>query len=162
MNMKKVIKGLLGNRKILYSLISLGIFTLLIGGAIAYFTDTETSTGNKFVAGKLNLQIDNTCNYNGKVCANGYWGDTQEACSCTWSAKDLTNELFFNFLDVKPGDTGEDTVSIHVDDNPAWICAELYNVKNFENGCDKPEDLIDTTCGTGLTDPGEGLGELSG
>jgi hypothetical protein len=105
------------------------------------------------------------------ICTGNVWveestGSAAEAdlvgepCTCSWSAKDLANEMFFNFLDVKPGDIGEDTVSLHVDNNDAWVCAEITNLKNFENGCDSPENKIDTTCGTGLTDSGEGLGEL--
>lgn len=138
-----------GNKKKIISSISIIAFVIAIavGVTISYFRDTETSAGNKFVAGKMNLQIDNTCHYNGKVCTNGHWEGTQESCSCTWSAKDLTNELFFDFPDVKPGDNGEDTVSIHIDNNDAWICAELANLKNDDNGCDKPESNIDQTCG---------------
>jgi predicted ribosomally synthesized peptide with SipW-like signal peptide len=155
-----------GNKKKIISSVAIIAFVIAIavGVTISYFQDTETSTGNKFVAGKFNLKIDNTCHYNGKVCEKVgdvyFWQGTQEPCSCTWEKKDLAGELFFNFLDVKPGDIGEDTISLHIDDNDAWVCAELANLKNYDNGCEKPEIPGDTTCGTSPTDPGEGLGEL--
>lgn len=143
------------NRKIILSLCLISaIAALAIGGTIAYFSDTETSVGNKFVAGKLNLKIDNTCHYNGKECVMiepGYyvWQGTQEQCFCSWELKDLAGELFFNLLDVKPGDNGEDTVSLHIDNNDAWVCAQVTNLISDDNGCDSPENKIDTTCGAG-------------
>ncbi|MFA6254642.1 MAG: TasA family protein [Patescibacteria group bacterium] len=140
--------------------ISLGVIAIVaaiaIGGTIAYFSDTESSVGNTFKAGKFNLQIDNTCHYNGKVCildpsgsGKYFWQGTQEECFCTWSAKDLNGELYFNLLDVKPGDSGEDTISLHVDNNDAWMCAEIANLVKDDNGCDSPENKVDSTCGAG-------------
>jgi hypothetical protein len=68
------------------------------------FQDTETSTGNQFVAGKLSYK-STTPATNGKECKIGgvYLGRARRTCACTWSAKDLSGELFANFLDVKPG-----------------------------------------------------------
>ncbi len=143
---------------------SFAVIALVAVGAViatnAFFSDTELSTGNKFETGKLNLTIDNTCHYDGMICADGVWSEEitgsseyseliGTACECSWSAKDLDNELFFNFNDVKPGDRGEDTVSLHVQNNDAWICAMAMNLTNDDNGCDKPESDIDTTCGAG-------------
>lgn len=147
-------------KKIILSLSVIAVVAAItIGVTTAYFQDVETSVGNKFVAGKFNLKIDNTCHYNGKecICIDGappcYWNGTPQTaenqCSCTWSAKDLAGELYFNFLDVKPGDNGEDTISLHVDNNDAWVCAEIKNLVKDDNGCDKPESDIDTTCGAG-------------
>jgi len=142
-------------KKLIMSLGIIGVVAAIaIGGTIAYFSDTETSVGNQFVAGRFNLKIDNTCHYNGKVCicaAPGQciWEGTAEPCYCTWEEKDLAGDLYFNLLDVKPGDWGEDTVSLHVDNNDAWVCAELVNLANDDNGCELPESLIDTTCGAG-------------
>lgn len=146
-------------------IISLSIVAVLavavIGGSIAYFSDTETSAGNKFVVGKMNLKIDNTCHYNNRECVcKGdvcRWSGTDEECFCTWSAKDLTDELFFNLNDVKPGDNGKDTISLHIDNNDAWLCAEITNLKNNDNGCDSPENKVDMTCGA---DQGELLNNL--
>lgn len=137
--------------------ISLSVIAIVaaaaIGGTIAYFNDTESSVGNTFTAGDFDLMIDSTCKYN---------GETQP--SCTWVEKDLNGDLFFNFGDVKPSDSGEDTVSFHIIDNDAWLCAEVYNLANADNGCRKPEFIAETaaygvgneTCGT----PGAGEGEL--
>jgi predicted ribosomally synthesized peptide with SipW-like signal peptide len=46
-------------KKILISLMTLVLVLGLVGaGTMAYFSDTETSTGNTFTAGTLNLQLD--------------------------------------------------------------------------------------------------------
>ncbi len=118
----------------------------------AFFSDTETSTGNILQAGALDLKIDNTCYYNGLACVNGFWdGVVKEgnACSCTWKAKDLgQGDVFFNFHDLKPGDWEEDTISLRVD-NPAWVCAQFKLTKNDDFSCTTPEILDDPSC----TDP---------
>jgi len=135
------------SKKILASLSIIGaVAALAVGGTIAYFSDTENSSGNTFTAGNLDLKVDDNCTYNG-----------QSVQDCTWQETDLTNQLFFNYSDVKPGDSGENTVSLHVHDNPAWVCAEISNLKNYENGCNNPETKAgDATCDS----PGEGQGEL--
>ncbi|PJE51812.1 hypothetical protein COV27_01425, partial [candidate division WWE3 bacterium CG10_big_fil_rev_8_21_14_0_10_39_14] len=160
------------NKKIIISLSTIvAIAMIVIGATVSYFSNTETSTGNTFIAGAIDLKIDNKCHYNGRVCAwyennNGsppgyYWdGDpTQEPCFCTWQLMDLDGQAIFHFTDVKPGDDGEDTISLHVDTNPAWVCAEISNVTQMENGCNLPESMVDdpdTSCGN----PGEDQGEL--
>jgi spore coat-associated protein N len=46
------------NKKIIISLCVIGaIAAIAVGGTMAYFSDTETSTGNTFTAGTLNLQV---------------------------------------------------------------------------------------------------------
>jgi len=133
-------------KKLIISLSIIGIIaTIAIGGTIAYFSDTEISTDNTFIAGKLDLLVDSDCTYNGEV---------QEFC--TWNEKNLEGDLFFNFDDVKPGDWGEDTVSLHIVDNDAWACATLGPLTNNDNDCNDPEDRVDGTCGN----PGIGEGEL--
>lgn len=108
------------------------------GGTGAFFSDTETSTGNTFTAGAIDLKIDNTSYYNGVLNP-----DT------SWSLKDLTIEKFFNFLDLKPGDRGEDTISLHVDTNDSYLCANVKLTSNDDNGLTEPESLVDTTGGVG-------------
>jgi predicted ribosomally synthesized peptide with SipW-like signal peptide len=143
--MKNIFRGM-AKKKLIISLSVIAVVAAVaIGGTIAYFQDVEVSVGNKFVAGDFDLLIDSTCKYNGEVQS-----------SCTWLAKDLEGELFFNFNDVKPSDSGEDTISFHIIDNDAWLCAEVYNLANADNGCRKPEQLVDETCGN----PGPGEGEL--
>lgn len=45
-------------KRILLSVVSLALCLGLVGGAIAYFTDTETSEDNTFTAGTLTLLLD--------------------------------------------------------------------------------------------------------
>jgi predicted ribosomally synthesized peptide with SipW-like signal peptide len=41
---------------------------LAAGATGAFFSDTETSTGNTFAAGSLDLRVDSEAHYNGSVC----------------------------------------------------------------------------------------------
>jgi len=128
------------NKKILISLSVIGVAAAVgIGGTIAYFNDTETSTGNTFTAGAIDLKIDNHSWYNGI-----YQSDL------SWELDDLTGHLFFNFSDLKPADWGEDTISVHANGNDAWACMDfnLYNAD--DNGLVEPEaDAGDITGGDG-------------
>jgi len=123
--------------KILASLMVIGLVASAIGmGTYAYFSDTETSTGNTFTAGAIDLKIDSTCKYNGQ---------TQKFC--TWESKDLgTGDVFFNFNDVKPGDFGEDTISFDLTSNPAWACIYVTNIVDSDNGCNGPELKAEPNC----------------
>jgi predicted ribosomally synthesized peptide with SipW-like signal peptide len=149
------------NKKIIVSLSVIGaVAVIAIGGTIAYFSDTETSSGNTFVAGAFDLKVDSTCHYDGMVCQNNIWAEETtgsskyrellgQSCSCSWALDDLGNKLFFNFGDIKPGDFGEDTVSLHIE-NDAWVCAEIANLASNDNGCNNPETKAgDATCGNG-------------
>jgi predicted ribosomally synthesized peptide with SipW-like signal peptide len=128
------------NKKILLSLSVIGIAAAIaIGGTIAYFSDTETSTGNTFTAGSIDLKVDSTQHYNNMVCVCNtpvctwqpeagavapFYPAQGTPCGGTWGqpdGKDIVNEKFFNFGDVKPGDSGENTVSLHVVNNDAYI-----------------------------------------
>ncbi len=111
---------------------------LAFGATKAYFSDTETSTANVFTAGAIDLQIDNESYYNGILNA-----------STTWEQKDLTIEKFFDFGDLKPDDFGEDTISLHVDNNDAFICADVKLTSNAENNQTEPEVLVDSTTDVG-------------
>lgn len=121
------------------------VAALAIYGTGAFFSDTETSTGNTFTAGAIDLKVDSECSYNGSSenCV-GNWGHNQEG----GDGINITNERFFDFGDIKPGDFGEDTISLHVENNDAWVCAEVSNLTNLENGQTEPEALVDTSTGT--------------
>ncbi|MFA5051676.1 MAG: DUF642 domain-containing protein [Patescibacteria group bacterium] len=72
-------------------------------------------------------------------------------CDGTWELTDLgpTNK-FFNFSDIKPGDWGEVTVSLHVSDNDAYSCALIDNMQNDDLSLTEPEQTAgDTTDGAG-------------
>jgi len=153
-------------KKIIISLsIISAVAALAIVGTVAYFSDTETSTGNTFTAGSVDLKVDSTQHYNNAVCVGGFWALESLAsptvpqypvigtvCGGTWgqpNGKDIVGEKFFNFDDVKPGDSGENTVSLHVVNNDAYICGYVTNLTNNDNGINEPESAVDSTDGVG-------------
>lgn len=159
-------------KKIVLSLAAIVFVGALAAGATgAFFSDSETSTGNTFTAGAIDLKVDSTQHYNGNVCTNTgtvevpvytWVGNSAypvpgSSCDGTWTLTDLgiTNK-FFNFGDVKPGDQGENTVSLHIDNNPAWACLNIKTTSNEENTHTQPE----ITAGDGSAGPGNG--ELAG
>ena len=126
------------NKKILISLSVIGVVAAVaIGGTIAYFSDTETSTGNTFTAGAIDLTIDNHSYVTDET------GTLVENPTNTWDLADLTGQLFFSFSDLKPGDLGEDTISLHVNNNDAWACMSINLTSTPENGETEPEALVD-------------------
>lgn len=134
-------------KRILFSFpIIAAVAFLAFGASRAFFSDTEKSLGNTLQAGAIDLKIDNTSYYNGATSS-----------ATSWVLKDLTpNDLFFNFTDIKPGDLGEDTVSLHVDTNDAWVCANIDITKNDDVSSTEPELLDgDTQENTGDNFDGE-------
>lgn len=125
------------NTRILLSFVTLVAgASVIIGGTLAFFSDRELSAGNTLSAGAIDLKIDNTSYYN-----------HASSSATTWALKDLApNDLFFNFNDIKPGDEGEDTISIHVDDNDAWACMDMTLTKNDDVDCTEPELADDPSC----------------
>ena len=142
-------------------LISLGTILLLGGAAAAvsytgaFFNDTETSANNTFTTGSIDLKVDSTSHYDGLVCQYNSndkkyeWvaeGDTQRSdligtdCNGSWVLTDLgpTNQ-FFNFADLKPGDSGENTLSLHVINNDALACAVINNMHDDDLSLTSPE-----------------------
>lgn len=129
-------------KKILVSLGVIGVVgAIAVGGTIAYFSDTESSTGNTFAAGEIDLKVDMRC----------------DKVGCGFPEKDLeyNDPLFYN-CDIKPGDKHETTLSFHVYNNDAWGRMKVTKIGNFEYGCNEPEATEDSTCGN----PGKGEGEL--
>ncbi|MEK7530820.1 MAG: TasA family protein [Patescibacteria group bacterium] len=124
------------------------------GGTGAFFSDTETSSGNTFAAGAIDLKVDNESYYNLNKCTNT---GTAEApvwtwqgnaafpvvgtpCTTSWALSDLDNGLlFFNFTDLKPDDEGEDTISLHVDTNDAYACLDITLTSNDDISTNEPE-----------------------
>ncbi|MFA4871593.1 MAG: TasA family protein [Patescibacteria group bacterium] len=125
-------------KKVLLSLAVIAfVAAVAIGATTAYFSDTETSTGNTFTAGAIDLKVDYEGYFNKRVDGDPNAGQ--------WRLTDLTNEKFFNFADLKPGDYGEGTISLHVYDNNAWGCMTVTPVKNDDMSSTEPE----------LAEPGE-------
>ena len=148
------------------------------GATRAIFSDTETSTGNTFTAGAIDLGIDNHGYMDGNECVNvgteqepnyEWQGDSPypvpgTPCSDTWTLDyDLSHDAngepethqFFNFNDVKPGDWGEDTISLHVNNNDSYLCSDVTLTSNNDNGLTGPEQKDGDTTG------GDGEGELA-
>ena len=122
-------------KKILLGLLVTGtVGAVALAATSSFFSDTETSTGNVLQAGSIDLIIDNHSYID--QTGNGL----VENAGTTWRATDLTNQLFFNFTDLKPGDLGEDTISLHVDSNPAWVCADISLTANSDETCTEPEN----------------------
>lgn len=133
----------------------------------AFFSDTETSTGNTFAAGAIDLTVDSQAHYAGLECVGGVWVDDPDVvaettrpdllgdpCEGTWTATDLgASNTFFDLGDLKPGDEGENTISLHVANNDAYVCAIIDNLVDNDNTQTEPEAAVDTN---GLT-----TGELS-
>jgi predicted ribosomally synthesized peptide with SipW-like signal peptide len=140
---------------------------LIVGGTGAFFSDTETSTANVFTAGAIDLKIDSEQHYNNAVCvldseselytwqlAAGAVLEVPQypvigsGCDGSWDLTDLQNGVhkFFNFNDVKPGDEGENTISIHIDSNESWMCADIDVTSNDDISCNDPELGDDATC----------------
>jgi predicted ribosomally synthesized peptide with SipW-like signal peptide len=153
-------------KRILYSISGIVVVAaVVIASTGAFFSDTETSTGNVFTAGAIDLQIDSQQHYNGNVCSpvtppqggpvvdyvwvgNALYPVPGSSCTGTWPLQDLghgdvVSPKFFNFGDIKPGDEGENTISIHVINNDAWVCAAVANLTNDDNSQTEPEALVD-------------------
>ena len=118
-------------------LLSLALIALVssvtVGATRAYFSDTETSSGNTFSAGTLDLQVD---------------------------GKDDPNVVHVTMSNMKPGDSASYSWTLSntgsLSGKP-WV--EITNVKNYDNGCNDPEQASpDSSCGN----PGLGEGELGG
>jgi spore coat-associated protein N len=119
------------NKKILVSLSVIGaVAAIAIGGTIAYFSDTETSTGNTFTAGTLDLIVK----------ANG---------------QDINGGAIFNPSDVKPGDSGTKGITLKSDNNDACGYAVVTLNSDIDNTCVEPEVGVDADgCTTVCTTPG--------
>lgn len=114
---------------------------VLAGGTGAFLADNESSTGNTFATGVIDLKVDNES----YVTNND--GALVFSPTTSWAESSLAGKLFFNFLDLKPGDIGEDTISLHVNNNNAWACMNINKTATPENGQNEPEVLVDPTSG---------------
>ena len=120
-------------KQILISLLIIGLVGGFMGaGSFSALNDTETSEGNTFTAGTLDLKVDD---------------------------EDNPGLTHFEIENMAPGDTENHYWILK---NTGTICGqpsvEFANIVNYENGQNEPEAEVDTTDG----DPGEGDGELGG
>ena len=150
-------------RKILYGLsIIVAVTAVVVGATTAFYNDEETSSGNVLAAGSIDLGIDNHSYYNGVLNDETTWRidyDIEDLFDGQGNPI-LAPKLFFNFDDLKPGDWGEDTISLHVKDNESWLCADVTLTSDNDNGINEPEgDDGDVT--NGVNNDGIGGGELA-
>ena len=120
--------------KILMSVLVIGVAVTVMGmGFSANFSDTETSSGNRFTAGVIDLEVD--CD-----------GDT-----CFAAQDDPLPKIFYRPEDddIKPGMDGEVTISLHLKDgsNDADIWMQLTNLQNFGGLNPEPEQEAEDTDG---------------
>lgn len=145
-------------------LVSLGMIVFVgavaAGATGAFFSDTETSTGNTFAAGDIDLQIDNesyAIDFNIPTFQGAPTGALVANPANSWTLADLVagTHKFFTFDDLKPGDMGEDTISIHVGSNNAWMCAAARITSDLDNTITEPEDNVGGPAGQDGTADGD-------
>jgi len=123
---------------VLSAVIALLLIGVLGSGLLstgAYYSDTETSTGNSFTAGTLDLKVD---------------------------GKDDPDVVHLVRTDLKPNPAwshsyGGQWVLKNAGTLPGRFSMQIVNIKNYENTCIEPE-TGDTTCDVG-PDQGE-LGSI--
>lgn len=145
------------------SRIALGLI-LIVGasgavatGTSAFFSDTESSIGNIFTAGELDLLVDNE-SYFTNTAGNLIYSTTTSWGPANLNDGVVTLHKFFDFNDLKPDDIGEDTISLHVQ-NDAYACMNVTLTSNDDNSCNEPENADDPTCAE--PDADEWDGELA-
>lgn len=107
----------------------LAVGSATLGATRAFLSDTEVSVGNTFAAGAIDLKVDNESYYNGAISE-----------ATTFGPSDLDQgKLFINFTDVKPDDEGEDTISLHVNNNDAYLCLDMSLTSNDDKSSNEPE-----------------------
>ncbi len=117
------------NKKILLSAMVIILASALIGGGIyAVFSDVETSTGNTFTAGTLNL-VPST---SGTGPGGKY--------SVTAGGDGVNGKVVFTTL--APGDSGSITWTLENDGNLDGTLTMPSDVTFQENGTNEPEDAV--------------------
>jgi predicted ribosomally synthesized peptide with SipW-like signal peptide len=111
--------------------------TILATGA--FFSDQEKSVGNTFQAGKLDLSF--------QVGGGTSWTDVNGA--------PLFDGVTFPLGDLKPGDKGEKTVKLWVDDNPSCGKVSVNVTEDKDNDCTEPEGIDEGGATPSCTPEGE-------
>jgi predicted ribosomally synthesized peptide with SipW-like signal peptide len=121
------------NKKILVSVFFIGLLALVVGwGTYALFSDTETSSGNTFTAGTLDLTVD---------------------------GQDDPNVVHITVSNMKPGDdTGYyKWVLKNIGTLSGKVSVTFSVMTNDDNGLIEPEAACDTTGGAGQGELGQYL-----
>ncbi len=106
-------------KKIIFSLGIIGIVSaIVIGGTIAYFSDTETSSGNTFITGTLDLKVDDN---------------------------DDPNVVHVTLSNMKPGDDSGyyKWVLKNVGSLPGILSVTFGTMNDQENGINTPESIAE-------------------
>lgn len=176
----------MSRRKLLASIGTAGVGAASAGaGTLAYFTDRE-SQSNELVAGEFDLKVDWQESYNGEKVEAYPDSDGDGVQDLIRSRQQLvqqypnastaeieskfraqfanTPDIFqqnqrpplLDFEDVKPGDSGEVTLSLHLFDNPGYIWMNGQLRSDVENKMTEPEQKDANESGTqNGTNPGE-------
>jgi len=105
----------MNTKGILMSILMIGVVAMAAGaGTFAYFSDVETSSGNTFTAGTLNLQV---------------------------GANDTTTEKI-SISDLKPGDSGNAATWLvkNTGNLDGKLSIDIGPVTNYENTRTEPEE----------------------
>lgn len=108
-------------RQTLLALVAIGLVASLAGaGTMAFFNDTETSSGNTFTAGTLDLKVD---------------------------GKDNPLPVKISVNDVAPGWSSKYEWDLKNVGTIKDVKAQMHIVvtQNLEHGCNEPEAAVDTT-----------------
>lgn len=132
-------------KRILVGLMTIALVCLLIGaGTFAYFNDTETSTGNTFTAGTLNL-VPST---SGTGPGGKY--------TVTAGGDGINGNVVFDKL--APGDSGSITWTLQNDGNLDGILTMASTATFAENGSNEPESAAAGNNGGGNGDLDQYMG----
>ena len=105
-------------------------------GTTAYFSDTESFSGNSLQAGSLDLRVEYESSYD----SGGAVENMAETISGVVDGEPAG--MFYDLRDVKPGDSGSFEFCFEIEDNPSymWACGML---EQAENGITEPEAAVD-------------------
>lgn len=152
-------------KKILASVMTIFATGAMAAGATgAWLQNGGGHGGYDFNSGKIDLKIDHSLSiYNGLECIDGVWreetghallqavalANAGDPCK-EWEAKDLKRkDNFYLFGDVKPGDSGRDIISLHVNAKETLNACLFAFHKDKENGRNEPERGVDASAGKG-------------
>ncbi len=137
-------------KRLLASVTTLGALGVAVTAATSsFFSDSETSSGNTFAAGSIDLKLGG--NFSSQF--NG-----PSPSPAVFALADQNGTTFFNFTDLKPGDVGGGWFDMQVSSNPSWACMKTTLTGTPENVLIDPENPWDTTS---ASDSGELQNHLS-
>jgi hypothetical protein len=103
--------------------------------AYACFVQGREPFWNMFGSKKMELTVDFSGYYNKPVDGHPNAG--------FWKPANLTCHDFFSFKDIKPGDFGEGTISLHLKYQDSWECLIIRPTENDDRSSNEPELLVD-------------------